>query len=409
MHCFSTYARFLYRWHGLHDVKSGNQARRTALDRLQGYVLPYSDLETQVLPARIVDYQFGELDRWCEDGSMVWQGHERLSAHDGSVSIYTPDNMPRLARIAGLLPGARYTPLRNLLAEQDREFDSLMSVLGGFPPQVLASLWDLVWAGEVSNRRLLPLLATLARQGGRTRSRRYPGTRRLSGFRRMESLPGSAGIWYLIAGPRTGAAPPAERDHALVAQLLKRWGIIGQPCLKAEGVIGGWAGLAAILDEMRKDGAVVQGVFVEGCGSSQFCTVEALDLLNAAESESTVWTMAATDPANPYGRLAPWPSQPKSGQNPRRVAGARVILFDGTLIGYLSATGRDLITFDVLHGREAGAIHHALVQALAGAARPGKPTLLRTVDGRSPGRSHLAQILRSAGFLGSRNGYIFRN
>jgi ATP-dependent Lhr-like helicase len=408
MHCFSTYARFLYRWHGLHDVKSGNQARRAALDKLQGYVLPYSDLETQVLPARIVDYQFGELDRWCEDGSMAWQGHERLSAHDGSVSIYTPDNMPRLARIPGLLPGSRYTPLRDLLAEQDRGFDILKSALGGFPPQVLAGLWDLVWAGEVSNRRLLPLLAILARQGGRTRSRRYPVTRRLRGLRPLESLPGSVGIWYLITGPRSGAAPPMERDHALVAQLLKRWGIIGQPCLKAEGVIGGLAGLTAILDEMRKDGAVVQGVFVEGCGSSQFSTAETLDGLNEAESESTVWTIAATDPANPYGKLAPWPSLPKSGLKPRRVAGARVILFDGALIGYLSTSGRDLTTFDVFHGREAGAMHHALVQALAGAARPGQPILLRKVDGRSPGCSHLAPFLRSAGFLGSRNGYIFR-
>ncbi len=408
MHCFSTYARFLYRWHGLREPKSGDPARRAAVDKLQGYVLPCSDLETRVLPARIADYQFGELDWWCGDGALAWQGHERLSGHDGTVSIYTPEMVPRLARIPGLLPGARYAPMRDLLAQQDCEFDTLKSALGGFPPQLLAAVWDMVWAGEVSNRRLLPLQAILAGKGGRARARRHSRTRRLNAFQRLESLPGSAGIWYLIAGPRTGAAPPAERDHALVMQLMKRWGIIGQPCLKAEGITGGLDRLSDVLGEMRADGSIVQGEFVEGCGSSQFGTVEALDLLSRGGLESTVWTMAATDPANPYGRLAPWPNLPGSGQKPRRVATARVILFGGTLIGYLSAAGCDLTTFGGLHGREARAMLCALARALADAARPGQPILLRTVDGHSPGRSHLAPVLISTGFVASSNGYIFR-
>lgn len=408
MHTFARYARFLYHWHGLGAVKSGEPARGLALDKLQGYVLPYSDLETRVLPARIGDYQFGELDHWCDVGTLGWQGHERLSVRDGSVSIYRPNEIPRLARIAGLLPGARYAPLRGFLVEQDREFDSIRSALGGFPPQILANLWELVWAGEVSNRRLLPLLANLSQGVGRARSGRRHRARQVAGPSRLDTLPGSAGAWYLVTGPRVGTVPPAERDRALVEQLLQRWGIIGQPCMRAEGVSGGVSRLTPILDAMRNSGAVVEGVFVEGCGPTQFAATRTLDLLDRKDPELGPWVMAATDPANPYGKLVPWPKMSEPGQKPRWAARAQVVLLNGVLAGYLSATGHDLITFQLPGGQNARSTHCALIEALMGAARPGYPVLLRSVNGRTPESSPLAPILRSRGFSATRDGYIFR-
>ena len=170
------FANFLYRWHGLDRPQSGPLARRRVIEQLQGYGVSYAELEARVLPARIADYHYGELDDLCQSAQLVWQGHERLSSVDGIVALYQPDNVPKLAWISGLLPGPRYVPLRELLAEGASDFEQILKTLGGFPPQALAVLWDLVWAGEVSNRRLLPLQAMQAEQ-----ARSHRGGRRSRG------------------------------------------------------------------------------------------------------------------------------------------------------------------------------------------------------------------------------------
>ncbi len=407
-HDLGQYARFLYRWHGMEVPGTGEQARSAALDRLQGYVLPYSDLETRVLPGRIEDYQFGELDRWCTAGTLMWQGHERLGASDGAISIFRPEQLPRLVRIRGLRPGAAYVSLRNLLAEHDFcEFDWIAKNLGGFPPQILKALWDLVWAGELSNTRLTPLLSLMSQRARRTRSGRYHQQRARSGRRLPEAIPGAAGQWYLLTGPRFRAAPPAERDHALMRQMLDRWGIIGQRCLQAEGVTGGLSRFANILDEFVERGGVERGLFVEDLGASQFGRIDALDLLDRSARDTPAWIIAAADPANPCGRLAPWPKSTNPRLTPQRVAGARIVLSDEGPIGFLSAAGCDLITFDTparcLRKRKSD-----LSCVLARAARPGQPMLLRKVDGQFPAVSPLSADLKSAGFKESRGGYICR-
>ncbi len=57
--------------------------------------------------------------------------------------------------------------------------------------------------------------------------------------------------------------------------------------------------------------------------------------------------LAATDPANPYGALLPWLKPETTGESKRcaRTAGAKVILFRGELIGFISKSGDQLTTF----------------------------------------------------------------
>ena len=401
------FARFLYKWHGLDRPQRGGGARLKVVEQLQGYGIPYSDLEGWILPARIADYRYGELDRLCESGTLAWQGYERLSSSDGVVALYKRDDLQRLARISGLVPGQRYLPLRELLAEQACDFEQIKSKLGGFPPQVLATVWEMVWGGEVSNRRLLPLQALQADLVSRRRSGVYRRQRRSFRHRHVDAPVGSVGEWYLLAGPRQGFAPPDVRDRALAGQLLKRWGIVSPQCLAGEAG-SGFKNLAGIFKELEEKGEVVRGGFVENLGASQFALPEAVEQLGKSAIKEKVWMLAATDPANPYGSIVPWPKPLTSSKTPQRVAAARVFIRNGELIGYINPRGHDLITFPVYDKTNSQAADQDLAEFLTLTARPGQPTLLHSIDGQIPGRSHLAGALRSAGFLASRQGYIYR-
>lgn len=401
------FAHFLYEWHGMNRPRTGPAARDAVIDQLQGYGVSYSELESRILPARIADYQYGEFDGLCEQGKLVWQGHERLSSVDGIVALYRANNLPKLGWISGLLPGSRYVALREFLAGGASDFEQILKALGGFPPQALSILWDLVWGGEVSNRRLLALQAL---QAERSASRRYHlsqrGRRGLA--RREVSRPtGSAGEWYLVAGPKHGFAPQPERDRVMAKQLLKRWGIVGQRCLVREKVPG-FGSLEAAFKELAASGEATRGKFIEQLGPTQYASAAALDALENSSRRKRAWMVAATDPVNPYGCILPWPNVAAPKKSPQRAAGGRVILGNGRPLGYLSPRGSDLTTFidsgDVNRDRD----FDSLIEVLTRSARPGQPVLLRSVDGFECSRSRLAGKLRQAGFLASRRGYIFR-
>jgi hypothetical protein len=99
---------------------------------------------------------------------------------------------------------------------------------------------------------------------------------------------------------------------------------------------------------------------------------------------SPVVVLAATDPANPYGAALDWPPAREEGMmRPQRAAGARVVLGDGHLIGYLGRTGQHLLTFLPENDPERTMQRDRLVAAGAGrhgASQPGLPDQ----DRRSP-------------------------
>ena len=83
----------------------------------------------------------------------------------------------------------------------------------------------------------------------------------------------------------------------------------------------------------------------------QFALPGAVDLLRALRDEPEVpevVTLAATDPANPYGALLKWPGAPDgqeggAGKGPMRAVGAHVMLVNGALAAYVSKGGRQVM------------------------------------------------------------------
>ena len=254
--------------------------------------------------------------------------------------------------------------------------------LASLSDQVLAALWDLVWAGLVTNDTLAPLRALGPRRSGRSKSTsagraagirqgarrgqsgvltRSGPARRRPGRLRSGGPPSAAGRWSLTSLLREPAPSPTERAHGGAQALLERHGIVTRPGVLAEGHPGGFAAAYGILRALEERGSVRRGHFVEGLGAAQFATAAAVERLrDYREGSDGVVALGAADPAQPYGAALSWP--PSDGR-PSRTAGAHVVLADGTPLVALDRGGRTLHTFE--HAADDLRWIGALRQALA--------------------------------------------
>jgi ATP-dependent Lhr-like helicase len=114
--------------------------------------------------------------------------------------------------------------------------------------------------------------------------------------------------------------------------------------MSVEAVAGGFGSVYRVLRMMEEAARVRRGYFVEGLGGAQFAypgVVDRLRRVREASGEAQAVLMAATDPANPYGWLLPWPEFGLAGgRPPQRAVGARVVLVDGEAVLYVHRGGR---------------------------------------------------------------------
>ncbi|SMX64947.1 ATP-dependent helicase Lhr and Lhr-like helicase [Brevibacterium sp. Mu109] len=181
------------------------------------------------------------------------------------------------------------------------------------------------------------------------------------------------GRWTAAAVDRMG---PTERALGLVEALLDRYGVVSRDAAVAEAVPGGFSVVHRICARLEEAGHVVRGHFVDGLGGAQFAEPSTVDRLRDLASSSAVGSVrsagsvlppspagaapsggpvvvSAVDPANPYGRMLPWPPGTGEGSRPdgpgvtrpSRSAGALVVLDDGEVRAWLSRGGRTLLTF----------------------------------------------------------------
>jgi ATP-dependent Lhr-like helicase len=402
-----TLGRFLPAWHGLGRRQRGLDALLDAVGRLQGVALPGSVLEPDVLAARVEGYRSTDLDQLCSVGAVVWLGAGRLGASDGRVALYRRDQVSRLAPPA--VPDDErpdhelHRALRHHLGERGASFwpDLLRATGRADERAVLDALWDLVWAGEVTNDGLAPLRAALGSSGRRRRRSARPRPGSLS---RLGPLAG-AGRWSLVAPLLEPGPSPTERVHARAVALLERHGVVAREAVLAEGGEGGFAGVYGVLKAMEESGSVRRGYFVAGLGAAQFALPGAVDRLRSQRTSIDAdppvgrgdegvppLTLAATDPANPYGAALPWP--PSEGR-PARSAGAYVVLVDGEAAAYLERGGHSLLTFP------AASRSSAWVDGLVALVKDGRlrRLVVTRVNGQPAEESLVAEQLRGAGFV----------
>ncbi|MFH5822538.1 ATP-dependent helicase [Georgenia sp. AZ-5] len=415
----------------------------TVVDQLAGALVPASALESLVLPARVRDYSPSLLDELTSAGEVLWVGGGALPGVDGLLTLLPADAAVLAPRsenalsalhehLLGLLGTGGGHFFRDLVPPDDLGPDGRAA--SAAPAEVLEALWELVWAGLVTNDTLAPVRARLGggrpahtapRTPARTRSLRPGAGLRRAAFSRAAlagarpasavQVPAAAGRWSLVERPPLPGGEEEARTArvtALTVSLLERHGVLVRGAAGLEDLPGGFGAAYQVLRRLEESGQVRRGYLVEGLGAAQFALPEVVDRLRGDAADLTarreraaagvtrprVHLLAATDPANPYGAALGWPPTTEGeGHRPGRKAGAVVVLVDGALALYVERGGRTLLSFaddPAALGPAAGALAQ-----VAGTGALG-PLTLQRLDGTPAleATGPLRRALDEAGF-----------
>ncbi|GAB2615545.1 ATP-dependent helicase [Streptomyces capparidis] len=444
-------ASFLPQWQhlGAHSLRGVDGLLR-AVEQLQGAAVPASALERLVLPSRVAGYQPSMLDELTAAGEVVWAGAGAAPGKDGWIALYPADTAPLLLpEPQPLEAGEVHRAVLDALSGGYGLFFRQLAervAAGGTTvddTELATALWDLVWAGRLTNDTLAPLRALLGsgRTAGST-AHRAPRAVPRGRYGTLTGRPGGLGGAARIPGSRTGppttagrwsllperVTDPTHRAHALAQTLLDRHGVVTRGAVAAEGVQGGFSAAYRVLTAFEEAGRARRGYVVEGLGAAQFATDGAVDRLRAVHTARDrapdggadaapgrpgggrgggAVVLAAADPANAYGAALPWPDPPgDAGHKPGRKAGALVVLSDGELVLYVERGGRSLIAWDTGPERLQSAADALALAVREGAL--GRLTVERA-NGEPALTSPLGRALEAAGFHATPRGLRLRS
>jgi ATP-dependent Lhr-like helicase len=415
----AAYARFLPVWQHLGRPLEGIDGVLAVIEQLAGVPIPASAWESLVLPSRVADYSPALLDELTATGEVVWSGHGTLPGRDGWIALHPAEAAPFTLQdpddADDPAPDSLEARLLAALEGGGAYFAAQLKQLAGAENEqsVNDALWALTWAGRVTNDTFAPV-RTLLSGGGQSHrvARRAPRARMYRGAAMPRATsaprpPSLGGRWSLLPAREPD---PAARATATASLLLDRYGVVTRGAVQSEGVPGGFAQVYRILAGFEEAGHCRRGYVIEKLGAAQFAASATVDRLRefAAVADPpplrTV-TLAATDPANPYGAALGWPAIEGVTHRPGRKAGGLVVLVDGELSLYLERGGRSALAFT-----DDEAVLQAAARHLAETARRRRLDTLTVeqVNGEFVYGTAVGRALREAGFVESPKGLTLR-
>ena len=427
------FARFLPSWQHITRPLEGIDGVATVIEQLAGVPIPASAWESLVLPSRVADYAPSMLDELTATGEVLWSGTGTLPGQDGWIAFHPADaagltlaapegeiaegslEAQILHALGGTSPGGAmaaggFNACGAYFASQ------LQAIVGAENEQsVIAALWSLTWQGRVTNDTFAPVRALLGGGGQAHRvARRTPRSRLYRGqaLGRPAAAapprpPALGGRWSLLPTAETEAT---ARAAAAASLLLDRYGVVTRGSVQSEGLPGGFAQAYRVLAKFEEAGHCRRGYVIEKLGAAQFAasaTVDRLRTFAALPDPAPVraLTLAATDPANPYGAALAWPALATVKHRPGRKAGGLVVLVDGALTLYLERGGRSALAFT----DDEAALRAAAVDLVRTAQLRRLDTLtIETVNGEFVLGTPIGHSLRAAGFTESPRGLTLR-
>lgn len=409
------YARFLPDWQHLGRPLEGIDGVLTVIEQFAGVPVPASAWESLVLPSRVRDYSPAMLDELTAAGEVIWSGHGTLPGRDGWVSLHPADLAPFTlpdpdAEIAAESLEAR---LLAALAAGGAYFAAQLKEMTGAENEqsVLEALWSLTWSGHVTNDTFAPIrsLLTGGSQAHKVK-RRAPRARTYRGMSLTRTAPRPTSIggrWSLLPEVETD---PARRATVTAGLLLDRYGVVTRGAVQSEGVPGGFAQAYRVLAGFEEAGHCRRGYVIEKLGAAQFAASATVDRLRtyaglADPPPRKAVTLAATDPANPYGAALGWPKLEGVSHRPGRKAGGLVVLVDGALVLSLERGGRTVLCFT-----DDEEVLQAAAADLATTARDRRLDTLTVekVNGEGVYGTILGRALQEAGFVQTPRGFTLR-
>ena len=344
------FLRFLVSWQRVAPgtQMEGRDAVTSIVEQLEGFEAQAGAWESEILPARLANYDPAWLDEQCFAGRISWARIKpRGERPDGGGPVSVPSPLRttpialfsrRHAQRWSLLAPTRGAPepgpnaqavAEHLRAHGASFFDELREGTGLLRSQTEEALAELVAIGLVSSDsfaglRALLLPANLKTTAG-ARRRQPHGTR-------MEN----AGRWALARRDFGSAALPQYRAEAIehVARtLLRRYGVVFRRLLEREAAwLPPWRDLLTIYRRLEARGEIRGGRFVAGFAGEQFALPEAAGKLREVRrvlpTGETI-SLSGADPLNLIGILTPGAKLPALASN-------RLLYQDGVPIAVLA-------------------------------------------------------------------------
>jgi ATP-dependent Lhr-like helicase len=354
------FMRFLFAWQRVdpeHRV-SGLEGLASVIGQLDGFELPAAAWESDVLSARLEEYDPMLLDTLCMTGRVAWgRTGGRADGRSGGPIRSTPialflrehaNEWLAEKNSADYELSSYATVVKEVLQQRGASFfHELVAMASLLPTQVEQALGELAGLGLVTSDSFAGLRALIT-----PASKRKP----LSGARRRHRTAPfgieSAGRWALLGG-RTGA----DRQAELVAKTyLRRYGIVFKRLLARETGAPAWRELLMIYRRLEARGEIRGGRFVSGMSGEQFALPDAVGQLRSIrrlEGAGRLVSLGAADPLNLTGILTP-------GERIPGVTSNRILYRDGVPVLAKEAGQVKSLTPD--EGEPSAELAHALVR-----------------------------------------------
>ena len=367
------FMRFLFVWQKVANDHTTEGAASVAaiLDQLEGFEAPAGSWESEILPARIADYDPAWLDALCLSGRLTWlrlsppkispdKTNSSSPVRSTPVVLLSRKNVVTWtqafpARENGNDFGTNTRTVYDYLKEHGASF--FVDIVSGtnlLPSMVEEALGELVFRGVITadsftglRALLTPLSKTTSRALENRRRRRKP----------VYSMD-EAGRWVVLRKTERGQAPfptaqsstaaatsataippattPAidrESIEAVANKLLQRYGVVFRKLLDREAINIPWRHLLRVLRRLEARGEIRGGRFIGGFSGEQFATADAVHLLRSmrrTQPDGTMLSVSAADPLNMLGILVPGPRLSPAASN-------RLLYRDGVPIAVLEA------------------------------------------------------------------------
>ncbi|MGD9841740.1 MAG: DEAD/DEAH box helicase, partial [Steroidobacteraceae bacterium] len=326
------FMRFLLHWQGVIRTPrpQGVEALSGIIEQLEGIDVPAAAWESDILPARLQDYDPNWLDSVCLSGRVVWL---RLQASTTGASPVRATPIVLLTRKHLSLwhtPQAIDTELRlSHPAQRIREylqvngasfFADIAQGAGVLQSQAEQGLSELVAAGLLSADSFSGLRALVMPMD---RKRKLAAR----GMRIAQFGLEDAGRWTLVR--RQHHSEVADKLTQLAFILLRRYGVVFRKLLVHESTqLPAWHELLRVFRQLEAQGLIRGGRFVGGVTGEQYALPEAVTALRAVRKrafDGQLVSLSAADPLNLSGVLIPGPRIPA-------LTGNRLLLRDGMLV-----------------------------------------------------------------------------
>jgi len=347
------FLRCLLAWQRLtlNTRMEGPDALQTIVEQLEGFEAPAGAWETEILPARLENYDPAWLDDQCLAGHIAWarlrptserlNGRERTTAlaplRTTPITLLTRRHAPLWASLSpagdSVEPSIRAQAVAGFMREHGASFfDELVEGTGLLRSQVEEALAELVAIGVVNSDSFGGLRALLVPSDQRRSNALSHRRRRTAAFNMEHS-----GRWAFVRRIRpTPTGPHAEADAVdrVARTLLLRYGVVFRRLLEREAAwLPQWRDLLRVYRRLEARGEIRGGRFVAGFAGEQFALPEAIGMLREVRREpptgATV-SLSGADPLNLVGILTPGAKLPA-------LTGSRLLYRDGFPIALLAS------------------------------------------------------------------------